>query len=451
MTHYFRYSVSEIAEAIKSKKITAVDFMESLISRINLRESELNVWANLDQENALVLADKAHKKLLKNPNSIGPLHGVPFGVKDIFFTKGIRTECGSKIFKDFIPSYNSEAVSRLQRSGAINIGKTVTTEFAGLDPSITFNPWNRNHTPGGSSSGSAVGVSVGMIPFSLGSQTGGSVLRPASYNGVVGFKPTYGIISRFGVMPLAWSLDTVGMFSKYAKDLPLLLDVMSGHDARDKGSVKISRKNYLFQKNLEKPPKIGILRSHFFENANKDVIENVNLAISKFDRTGAEIVDFTVDFSYEDVLNMHKVLMFVEGASVHQKNYQKRPHDYGKKMCELIETGLMTSAVAYVQSQKFRRFVKDQLLEKMKDFDFVLTPSTPSAATDYSTTGDAGFQSPWTYVGFPTVTIPSGVDNNGLPLGIQIIGVPFSDGSVISSAIWCENLLQNHLFLEFEK
>jgi len=451
MTHYFRYSVSEIAEAIKLKNITSIDLMESLIACINLRESELNVWANFDRDYALVLADKSHKKLLKDPHSVGPLHGVPFGVKDIFFTKGIKTEFGSKIFKDFVPSYNSEAVSRLQRYGALNIGKTVTTEFAGLDPSITLNPWNRNHTPGGSSSGSAVGVSVGMIPFSLGSQTGGSVLRPASYNGVVGFKPTYGIISRFGVMPLAWSLDTVGIFSKYAKDLPLLFDVMAGYDTRDKGSVKILRKKYLFQKKLEKPPKIGILRTHFFEKANRDVIENTNLAINKFDNVGAEIVDLTVDFSYEDVLNMHKVLMFVEGASVHQKNYQKRPNDFGDKMAELIETGLMTSGVAYVQAQKFRRFVKDKLIEKMKDFDFVLTPSTPSAATDISTTGDASFQSPWTYVGFPTITVPSGVDSNGLPLGIQIIGVPFSDGSVISSAIWCENLLDNHLFLKFAK
>ena len=365
MTHYFRYSVSEIAEAIQSKRITSIDFMESFISRIDLWESELNVWANFDKENALLLAHKAHKKFLKDPNSIGPLHGVPFGVKDIFFTKGIRTECGSKIFQGFVPDYNSEAVSKLQRSGAINIGKTVTTEFAGFDPSITCNPWNINHTPGGSSSGSAVGVSVGMIPFSLGSQTGGSVLRPASYNGVVGFKPTYGLISTFGVMPLAWSLDTVGTFSKYAKDLPLLLDVMTGYDSRDKGSVKISRKKYLFQKNLQKPPKIGVLRNHFFEKANKDVIENVDLAISRFNRAGAEIVDFTVDFSYEDVLNMHKILMSVEGASVHQKNYQKRPDDFGEKLSELLETGLMTSAVAYVQAQKFKRLVKDQLIEKM--------------------------------------------------------------------------------------
>ena len=451
MTNYFRYSVSDIAQAIKTKKITSIDFMESLISRVDSRESELNVWANFDKENALFLAHKAHKKFLKDPNSVGSLHGVPFGVKDIFFTKGIRTECGSKIFKGFIPDYNSEAVSKLQRSGAINIGKTVTTEFAGFDPSITCNPWNTNHTPGGSSSGSAVGVSVGMIPFSLGSQTGGSVLRPASYNGVVGFKPTYGLISTFGVMPLAWSLDTVGTFSKYAKDLPLLLDVLSGYDSRDKGSVKISRKKYLFQKNLQKSPKIGVLRSHFFEKANKDVVENVDLAINKFKKSGAEIVDFRVDFSYEDVLNMHKVLMYVEGASVHQKNYQKRPDDFGQKISESIETGLMTSAVEYIKAQKFRKFVKGQLIEKMIDFDFVLTPSTPTAATDFSTTGDASFQSPWTYVGFPTITIPSGLDNDRLPLGIQIIGIPFSDGSLISNAIWCEDLLQKDLFLEFEK
>ena len=451
MIDFSSYSVLEITQAIRSKKNTTRDFMEAFLSRIDQWESKLNVWANIDKENALLNADKAHKKLLKHANSVGVLHGVPFGVKDIFFTKGIPTECGSKIFKGFIPNYDSEAVARLERAGAINIGKTVTTEFAGFDPSKTLNPWNIKHTPGGSSSGSAVGVSVGMVPFSLGSQTGGSVLRPAAYNGVVGFKPTYGLISRYGVMPLAWSLDTVGIFSKYSKDLPLLLDVLAGYDSRDKGSVKISTKKYMLKKDFNIPPKIGVLRTHFFEKANSEVMKNMNLSIDCFSQAGAEIIDFTVDFSYEDVLQMHKILMFVEGASVHQKNYKKRPDDFGEKISESIEIGLMTSAVAYVQAQKFRRLVRDKLVEKMKPFDFVITPSTPTAATDFSTTGDSSFQSPWSYVGFPTITIPSGLDRNRLPLGIQIIGVPFSDGAVISSAIWCENLLGKNLFLEFEK
>ena len=201
--------------------------MEALLARSNALDPKLRVWETLDEGAALDAARSAQAEI-ESAGPKGPLHGVPIGIKDIFNTEGVRTASGSPIYDDYVPDFDSTAVARLRAAGAVVMGKAVTTEFASFDPSPTRNPWNAEHTPGGSSSGSAAGVAARLFPAALGSQTSGSVLRPASYNGVVGLKPTFGRISRYGVTPVAWSLDTVGYFTRTVEDAAIMLDALGG-------------------------------------------------------------------------------------------------------------------------------------------------------------------------------------------------------------------------------
>ncbi|MDP6549508.1 MAG: amidase, partial [Dehalococcoidia bacterium] len=243
MPELHELSAGEAASLIRGRELSPVDLMESLLRRIDTLEPQLKAWVYLDRDAAL--ADAAQKAAQLDGGTVGPLHGVPIGLKDIYYTAGIPTTACSKVYAGFVPEHDATTVALLKGAGAIVLGKTVTTEFACLDPSPTLNPWNPAHTPGGSSSGSAVAVAARMCPAALGSQTVGSVLRPASYNGVVGFKPTYGRVSCHGVIPVSWDLDTIGWMARTVEDAALLLQVMAGPDPRDPGTSQRTVPDYL--------------------------------------------------------------------------------------------------------------------------------------------------------------------------------------------------------------
>ena len=228
-------TIAQAADGIRAGTISAVELMEALLARSRALDPKLRVWETLDEDAALEAARSAQAEI-ERAGPRGALHGVPIGIKDIFNTKGVRTASGSPIYDDYVPDFDSTAVALLRDAGAVIMGKAVTTEFASFDPSPTRNPWNAEHTPGGSSSGSAAGVASRLFPAALGSQTSGSVLRPASYNGVVGVKPTFGRISRYGVTPVAWSLDTVGYFTRTVRDAAVMLEVLAGRDELDSSS-----------------------------------------------------------------------------------------------------------------------------------------------------------------------------------------------------------------------
>ena len=232
MPQPFELTVADAANLIRQRELSALDLARSLLDRIETLEPSLKAWVYLDR-NAVLAEAEARDRELAGGATPGPLHGIPIGVKDIYYTAGIPTTACSRVYADFVPDYDAAPVALLKRAGAIMLGKTVTTEFACMDPSPAVNPWNAAHTPGGSSSGSAVAVAVQMCPAALGSQTVGSVLRPASYNGVVGFKPSYGRVSRHGVIPVSWSLDTMGWMTRTVEDAALLLQVMAGPDDND--------------------------------------------------------------------------------------------------------------------------------------------------------------------------------------------------------------------------
>ena len=442
MAEPYDLTATEAAELISRRDLSPVALMESLLARAEALEPSLRVWVTLDGDGALDAARNAEQELTRG-GPRGPLHGVPVGIKDIYYTKGMRTTACSVIYEDFVPDYDSTAVAKLKDSGAIIMGKTVTTEFALGDPPPTRNPWNAGHTPGGSSSGSAVGVAAHIVPVALGSQTAGSVLRPASYNGVVGLKPTFGRISRYGVIPVSWSLDTTGTLTRSVEDAALVLGVLAGQDSEDFSTSSEAVPDYVAAvKERRSPPRIGLVRQLFYERALPEVRDHTDRAVARLEEAGARVVEVRVAASFETFLSAHRLVMAVEAAAVHLANFSSRPNDYSPDVRGLIEEGMITPSVAYMQAQRIRRRFQRDALEALQGFDVLLTPSTSSHAPgDLRNTGDRTFQVPWTASGLPAITIPSGLSGEGLPLGIQLAAAPFQEETLLAAARWCEEVL----------
>ena len=436
-------TVSEAAEGISQGRLSSVELVEELLDRIEKLEPALKAWVTVDHEGALGSAHQLDAELQQGKAPRGPLHGIPVGAKDIFYTAGLRTTAGSKIYADFVPDYDATCVARLKDAGAVIIGKAVTTEFATSDPSPTRNPWNPAHTPGGSSSGSAVAVATRMCAAALGSQTGGSTCRPASYNGIVGLKPTYGRISRYGVIPVSWSLDTVGILVRTVEDAALLLGAMAGHDPKDPGSSREPVDDYIIGlDSLDGPPRIGLVRQHFLEVCDDEVRAHTEAAVQSLAQHGADMQEVRLPDSFATCYAAHRTLMNVECAAFHEETFNQRPDDYGPKLRGTIESGMLVPGVKYLQAQRLRRRFHQDMVELAGKVDVLLTPSTPTPAPrDLTTTGDPMFQSPWTFAGLPTVSLPSGLSRSGLPLGIQLAGPMFGEASLLAVARWCEAAL----------
>jgi aspartyl-tRNA(Asn)/glutamyl-tRNA(Gln) amidotransferase subunit A len=334
---------------------------------------------------------------------------------------------GSPIYSAFVPTYDAETVSKLKNAGMIILGKTETTEFATHDPAPTRNPWNTEHTPGGSSSGSAAAVSSGMCQLSLGSQTGGSVIRPASYCGVVGIKPTYDLLSRRGVYPVSWSLDHIGSFARSVQDASLFLQVMLGLD---------------FNEVIGKPPRIGLLSGYFKDNADDEIWTGFEEAIGKLWGEGADIIDVMLPDSFRMIPNVHRIIMSVEAAAVHEDIFRERSDEYREYLRGLLSSGLLVPATSYLRAQRIRRIIINDILQIIKDYDCLICPSTLDTAPEgLEWTGNSAFNAPWSLTGLPSVTIPTGLASNGLPMGLQIIGHPYQESKLLNVAGWCENTL----------
>ena len=322
------------------------------------------------------------------------------------------------------------------------LGKTVTTEFAYRDPSPTRNPWNIDHTPGGSSSGSAAAVAAMMCPTAFGTQTRGSVLRPASYNGIVGLKPTFGRVSRFGVVPLSWSFDHVGWMARSVEDVALMLQVMAGPDTNDPTTVYNDVPDYSVGIKNPSPPHVGVLQDYFFENADDDVRTHTQEVIERLSREGARVEHIELPESFERAMADQLIILTVEAANFHEPLLKEKADLYGPNIRELVETGLGIDAVTYSRALESRvQFIADA--ERLsKKAQVLLTPSTPTPAPgDLSVTGSAMFQGPWTSTGLPTVTVPSGLSQSDLPLGIQLIAARLEEPRLLSAARWCEQVL----------
>ena len=418
-------TVAQAAKKIRLDQLTPLELVGSLLARIEELEPKLDAWVTVDAEGARktakILTAEAERGQLR-----GPLHGIPIGIKDIYDTKGLKTTMGSPIFANNVPNTDSAVVVRLREAGAIILGKTETTEFAYLDPAPTRNPWNTEHTPGGSSSGSAAAVSAQMCALAFGTQTGGSVMRPASFCGITAIKPTHDLLSREGIYPQSWSLDHAGFMARSVEDLKLTLEALTGAE---------------FKTKVHKP-RLGIPTTYFKEAGTEEVTVNYEDAVAKLRGAGAEVIDFKLPESFNVIHSAHRIIMFAEAAAVHEAKFRENPRLYRTHMQGEVYSGLIIPSSTYLHAQRIRGKFRSELTVSMEDVDALLIPSAPTPALKgLASTGDAAFNAPWSLAGFPTVTIPSGLTGECLPLGVQLIAKPYEEAKLLGDAAWCESAL----------
>lgn len=429
------------SELIKKKKLSPVELLGSCLARIRRLDGKFSAWTLLDEKGALKAARRAETELLAGKRR-GPLHGIPVGIKDIFYTKGLRTEAGSRSMAGFVPSYDAAAVERLKAAGAVILGKTRTTEFAFLDPAPTRNPWNSAHTPGGSSSGSAAAVASRMCPAALGSQTVGSISRPAAYNGVVGFKAQHGRISAYGVVPLSWTLDHIGVLARTVEDAAIVFQSIAGYDSRDPRSLDAAVPDALAAMKKRGPPRLGLAKGYFFGKAGNEMKRRTEEAAEKLHKAGAIVTEAVLPPALREAADSNRIIMAVEAAAYHKNRYAAKRKLYRTGIAGLIEEGLATPQSRYTDALNRRLAACTEMARFLSLFDAVLTPgATGAAPRGLESTGDAAMQRPWSTLGVPTIALPAGLSRGGLPLGVQLAGRPFAEDRLLAAARWCESVL----------
>ena len=445
MSEVYDIPLVQAAEAVRVGEASPTSLVAALLDRIDRLDGVLQAWVTVDREGAVRAAEERERQI-EAGTVLGPLHGVPVGVKDIFHAEGLPTIAGSSLYKDHIAAYDATAVARLRAAGAIILGKTVTCQFASTDPGPTRNPWNPEHTPGGSSQGSGAAVAAGMCFAALGTQTGGSVLRPSSYCGLVGLKPTRGRISRYGVIPLSWSLDTVGVLCRSLGDAATLLQCMAGRDDADFSSSRHQVDDYVEALDTRtSPPRLGLVRD-YLEEAGPEVRSRVEAAAQRLAKAGATIVEARMPESVNLAKPARHVIHRVEAAAYHEPDFRRAPDSFEPEIRSTIELGMLIPGTHYLQAQRLRRRFRADAAALISTADALILPTTPaSAPRGLETTGPAGFQAMWTFAGVPSLTLPLGLDELDLPLGLQIVGPAFGEAQLLATARWCEQALQVHL------
>jgi aspartyl-tRNA(Asn)/glutamyl-tRNA(Gln) amidotransferase subunit A len=427
----------EAARAIASRQVSPVELVEHLLQRANDVEPRVLAWETLDGERALAVARGAQQAVANGTSELGPLHGVPFGAKDIYDSAGLRTSASFGPYVQRIPTADCEAITRLKRAGAILLGKMVTTQFAYADPSKTLNPWSVERTPGGSSSGSAAGVAAREVPIALGSQTAGSILRPAAYNGAVGFKPTYGRISKRGVFPLAWSLDHVGLLARGVDDCALFLSVVAGHDPLDPTTAAQPVPSFAPEAELV-APRLGLV-TEALEAAEPRMADHVRAVAQAFEREGARVVEVSYGETLDLILAVHHVVMQTETAAVHWQLLEQYPGSHGQRLRAYVELGRLLPAPMYLHAQRLRRRIRASMARALSAVDALLLPTAIDVAPTRESTGYPSLQIPASLTGFPSMSLPSGVlAEERLPLAIQLVAAPWQEARLFSVARWCE-------------
>ena len=429
----------DAARAIREKVLSPVDLVEALLERIERIDGRVQAWALVDREGARRAARQAADEAARG-SFRGPLHGVPFGAKDIFYSAGLRTEAGSKVMAGFVPDYDATSVARFKAAGAILLGKLHTTEFATTDPAPTRNPWNLACTPGGSSSGSAAAVAARMIPLAFGTQTIGSNVRPASYCGLVGLKPTFGRISTRGVMALSYTQDHVGLMARSVEDIALALGVVAGRDPHDPSSSRAPVDDYAAATTRRRAPRVGVLRE-FFERATPEVADVTAQAVNRLARAGADVEEAKLPPTFRAVAAAAYVITRSETASVHAERFALNADLYRPGIRSSIEMGMLIPGDLYVRALRIRRQFRREMSPLLESYDVLLTPTTPGEAPEGMATGDARFQLPWSISGLPSITVPCGSTTSGLPLGMQLVSGAFTEAPLLSAAAWCEDVL----------
>ena len=431
-------SAYELSLKLKSGEISSIDLCKSYIDRIKKFEKDVKAWQFFDEKLLLEKAAEADD-YRKSGKPLGPLHGMPIAIKDIIGTYDMPTECGTVFRKKKSSSQDSEIVNLIKNAGAIVMGKTVTCELAYIHPSKTRNPHDYSRTPGGSSSGSAAVVASYMSHLSIGSQTGGSVIRPASYCGVVGYKPSYGLISRSGVLKVSDKLDTIGVFGRSVKDVALLTKSLIRKDLYDASTIYFSSDRMLdvCEEKLEFDPKFIFYKTKNWKNINKKSQEAFEFLIKSF-KKNIEIYDEPSYF--KEIPKYHQIIHEVDMANNFQVYYDKDKSKLSKEMNDAISRGLKYSAKDYSDAIDFMKQSYESYKEVFEDYYGILTPSSNGVADKgLGSTGSADFQKIWTYLGLPAISLPLLTGENDLPLGLQLVGNKFDDLRFLGTAKWLED------------
>ena len=464
-------TVHELQEKLKNKEITVTKITQAYVDRINEKEKDVQAFVTNLSAEALKKAEEIQEKE-DNGESLGDFAGIPIGIKDNLCTKGIKTTCSSKMLENFISPYSATVVEKLEKENIINLGKLNMDEFAmgGSTETSYFkktkNPWNLSKVPGGSSGGSAAAVAAGMVPWALGSDTGGSIRQPSSFCGVVGLKPTYGLVSRYGLVAFASSLDQIGPITKDVTDSAMLLNLIAGHDERDTTSADLEKKDYL--KALigdVKGLKIGVPKEFFGEGINEEVKESLKQAIEVYKDMGAEVKEFSLDVA-NYALATYYIIACAEASSnlgrfdgirytyrspeakTLKEIYKKsRSEGFGAEVKRRIILGTYVLSSGYYdayykKAQQVRTLVMNEFNKAFEKYDVIVTPTSPTTAFKL---GEKSTNPMEMYLadictvsvniaGLPGMSIPCGIDSNGLPIGMQIIGKKFDEETIIKTA-----------------
>lgn len=419
--------------------VSAEDYVRTCLKSIAALDGTVHAFIHLDADHAIVQA-RALDVRRRSGQPIGPLHGVPVGIKDIFDTADYKTECGSPLLKGRQPSVDCAAVARLRAAGAVIIGKTVTTEFAYFHPGATRNPHDPARTPGGSSSGSAAAVAAGMIPLAIGSQTNGSVIRPASFCGVYGVKPTHGTISRHGALILSLALDHVGVFARSLADCALILDVLAGYDAEDPDS-RLSASPAFRATVADKPPtppRLAFVRTPVWDKAEPEARAAVEALVK---RLGDAVKPVDLPGTFAAAWADQRVIMYTDMAHNFGALVERGGDASSKQLRDLVAEGSQTTALRYLAARDGAKRYRDGLTDILRDYDAILTPSAPGAAPKGTATGNPAFNTLWTLAGLPAVSLPLLKSEGGMPLGVQLVGLAGDDARLLRSANWLANSL----------
>jgi amidase len=412
-------SATEAARLVRERQITSVELVRACLDRIDAREPVVNAWATIDPELALSQAKERDRGPVR-----GALHGVPVAVKDVLDTADLPTEMGSPIYKGHRPGADAACVAAVRAAGAVILGKTVTAEFAFMAPGPTANPHDPRHTPGGSSSGSAAAVADFMVPLAFGTQTGGSVLRPASYCGIVGYKPSFGIFNRAGLKFASEHLDTIGLMARSLDDIALGRDVLIGAQHRAALTPRA-------------PCRIGMCRTYLWGKASAETKEAVESAAARLSAAGVQVDEVTLPDEFGGLTQAREVINDVDRARAMAHEWQHHRDRLSAQLARCIAVGLERPHRDYVEALRLAERCRIALDAMMDGFDLLVAPSaTGEAPLGLEWTGDSTFQGLWTLLHVPTVSLPLHTGPNGLPVGVQLIGARFGDKNLLQAALW---------------
>ena len=463
-------TVHELQEKLKNKEINVSDITKAYISRIDEKEKDVQAFVTVLKEEALKKSEEVQAQFDNRENNA--LAGIPIGIKDNINTKGIRTTCSSKMLENFISPYNTTVMEKINEENMITLGKLNMDEFAmGASTEYSYfkktkNPWNLSRVPGGSSGGSAAAVAANMVPFALGSDTGGSIRQPAAFCGVVGLKPTYGLVSRYGLVAFASSLDQIGPITKDVKDCAILLNVIAGHDEKDTTSANIEKKDYTKAlKNDVKGLKIGVPKEFLGEGINEEVKSRILEAIEEYKKLGAIVEECSLDIA-KYALASYYIIACAEASSnlgrfdgirygYRSKNFNNikelyknsRSEGFGEEVKRRIILGTYVLSSGYYdayykKAQQVRTLVKQEFEKCFNKYDVILTPTSPTVAFEFGSKSNNPLEMYMADIctvsiniaGIPAISIPCGVDSNGMPVGLQLIGNNFEEETILNAA-----------------